>query len=287
MLTIAKNILLNGAANRPVVLDIFFSSNQKPNPVVIYAHGFNGFKDWANFDLIATAFAREGFTFIKFNFSHNGTTPEQPEDFADLEAFGHNNYTKQLEDLRAVVDWICNPGNTYAAVINTHSISLIGHSMGGGISILYASEDPRITRLIGWAAISECKTPWANWSREQLEEWKSAGVQYYTNGRTRQQMPLYYQLYEDYTTNIRRLNIERAIKQLNIPILLCHGTADTAVPVEKAHQLKDWQPRAQLYTVDSDHVFGRKHPSQEAELPPAMKAVYDTTMTFLKTTASL
>lgn len=284
MLTIVKNIVLNGADNRPIALDISFNVTGRPNPVLIYAHGFNGFKDWGNFDLIAEQFTQEGFTFIKFNFSHNGTTPEQPEDFVDLEAFGQNNYTRQLKDLQVVIDWICNPGNTYHTYMDINRISLIGHSMGGGISILYASEDPRIKRLVTWAAISECKTPWANWSREQLEEWKTTGVQYYANGRTGQQMPLYYQLYEDYTTNIRRLNIERSIKQLAIPILICHGTNDTAVPIEKARLLKDWQPHAQLFTIDSDHVFGRKHPWTEPQIPPAMQEIVVATLNFLKTT---
>ncbi|WP_435524823.1 hypothetical protein [Chryseobacterium indoltheticum] len=36
---------------------------------------------------------------VKFNFSHNGTTVEDPENFADLEAFGNNNYSKELSDL--------------------------------------------------------------------------------------------------------------------------------------------------------------------------------------------
>ena len=44
-------------------------------------------------------FAASGIAVLKFNFSHNGGTVEQPIDFPDLEAFGHNNYTKELDDL--------------------------------------------------------------------------------------------------------------------------------------------------------------------------------------------
>ncbi|MGB3155850.1 MAG: hypothetical protein WBB06_14685, partial [Chitinophagaceae bacterium] len=70
---VAKNIVIAGADKKPVALDIFFENDPEPRPVVIYAHGFNGFKDWGNFDLIAAKFAEEGFVFVKFNFSHNGT----------------------------------------------------------------------------------------------------------------------------------------------------------------------------------------------------------------------
>jgi len=278
-----KNIIINGSAGKPISLDIFLPGNNKPAPVVIYAHGFNGFKDWGNFDLVADKFAKQGYAFVKFNFSHNGTSPDHPEVFVDLEAFGSNNYSKQLEDLRIVTDWVCDPVNQYHQYIDTNQLNLVGHSMGGGIAILFTARDKRIKMLITWASICECKTPWGNWPVVKMQEWKATGVQYYTNGRTGQQMPLYYQLYEDYIQNEDQFNIERAIKNLDIPILICHGTLDTAVPVACAQALKKCQPAAGLFTVESDHVFGRSHPWQDTVLPAAMEAVVDTSLQFLKT----
>ena len=43
--------------------------------------------------------ARNGFAFVKFNFSHNGGTIENPIDFPDLKAFGNNTYGKEVADL--------------------------------------------------------------------------------------------------------------------------------------------------------------------------------------------
>ena len=287
-----KNILLPGAANKPIALDIFWGtevtalplklSPWSPKPVIIYAHGFNGFKDWGDFDLIARRFADEGFVLVKFNFSHNGTSPGHPEEFVDLEAFGNNNFTKELEDMQRVIDWVCDPANEHRDVMDTNRISLIGHSMGGGIVILQAARDPRVKKLITWAAISECKTPWGGWSEEKMQEWKRTGVQYSLNSRTKQEMPLYYQLYEDYMQHAEGLNIEKAIKSLRIPILICHGSLDPAVPVEKARLLKSWQPKAELFIVESDHVFGRKHPWVSEELPAAMEEVLVECVRWLK-----
>jgi uncharacterized protein len=277
-----KNIVIPGADAKPISLDIFFDGNAAKNPVVIYAHGFNGFKDWGNFDLIAKSFASNGFTMIKFNFSHNGTTPDQPETFADLDAFGNNNYTKQLCDLMLVTNWVCDPQNPYAPCLDTESIYLIGHSMGGGIAILYAAEDSRIKKLVTWACISECKTPWGNWPAEKMLEWKENGVQYYSNTRTNQQMPLYYQLYEDYEKNRETLSIEKAIGRITQPVLICHGSIDIAVPVENASQLQEWQPSAELFIIESNHVFDRKHPWIMTYLPAAMDAVVSKTITFLQ-----
>lgn len=262
-------------------LDIFYSA-RPPGPVVIYAHGFNGFKDWGNFDLIAEQFAAAGFTFVKFNFSHNGTTPEAPEEFVDPEAFGNNNYTRELFDLQAVIDWVRNPANPHAAAIDPTRIYLVGHSMGGGIVLLKGAEEPAVSAIATWASIGECKTPWGSWTQEQLAEWKHDGVQYITNSRTKQELPLYYQLYEDYQLHKDRLDIKGAVKRLRVPLLLCHGTHDEAVSIINAYELHAAAQGADLFELDTDHVFGRHHPWLEAYLPEAMQQVVDRTIAFFK-----
>ncbi|MEI6947888.1 alpha/beta fold hydrolase [Paraflavisolibacter sp. H34] len=273
--------LLPGAEGKPIALDLFYEGNE-PQPLVIYAHGFNGFKDWGSFDRIAAQFAAAGFAFIKFNFSHNGTTPEQPEEFVDPEAFGHNTYTKELYDLQAVIDWALDPSNGHAAAIDGNRLFLIGHSRGGGIVLLKGAEEPRIKGIATWASVARCQTPWGSWPPEKLEAWKAAGVQYITNSRTKQQLPVYYSLYLDYQQNRERLDIPAQVARLRQPLLICHGTRDEAVPVERAHELKAAQPAAELFLVDSDHVFGRKHPWTEDQLPQATQQVVDRTIAFFK-----
>jgi uncharacterized protein len=279
---IRKNIVITGASKKPITLDVFCANNDQQKPVVIYAHGFNGFKDWANFDIIAKKIANAGFVFIKFNFSHNGTTPQNPTEFTDLDSYADNSYSKELEDLAEVIDWTVSGNNPFNSQVNKSELYLIGHSMGGGIVILKAAEDSRIKKIATWAAINECKTPWGSWSAEKIENWKRTGKAFITNSRTKQDMPLNYQLYEDYQENKDRLDIKKAICSLTIPILLCHGTNDEAVAFEKAKLLKSWQPDAELFTVESDHVFGRKHPWPSEELPEPMQMVLDRTIKFFK-----
>jgi uncharacterized protein len=278
-MTIFKNILLPGSNNKPIPTDIFYKE-LKPNPVVIYAHGFNGFKDWANFDLVAKQFANAGFTFIKFNFSHNGTTPGDPENFVDLEAYGNNNYTKELHDLQVVMNWTLDNNNPHAAAIDANRLFLIGHSRGGCIVLLKAAEDDRVKAVTTWASVSECKTPWGRWDEQKLEQWKTTGVDYTVNSRTKQQMPVYYQLYLDYQNNKDRLDVISAVKRLKVPLLICHGTRDESVPVDRTHELHRANKNAELFLLESDHVFGRRHPWTEPHLPDAMQQVVNKTISF-------
>ncbi|MFN2458217.1 MAG: alpha/beta hydrolase family protein, partial [Chitinophagaceae bacterium] len=265
-----KNIII-GVESKLITLDIFYDI-LTPQPVIIYAHGFNGFKDWGNFDLIANQFAQAGFTFIKFNFSHNGTTPDKPQEFVDPEAYGNNNYTIELDDLQTVIEWTLHTENEHKVAIDTNKIYLIGHSRGGGIVLIKATEEPRIKSIATWASVAECKTPWGNWQQQRMENWKATRVEYYTNSRTKQQLPLYYQLYQDYEQNKRRLNVLQSVQRLNIPLLICHGTGDDAVPVASAYALHAACKSSELFLVESDHVFGRKHPWNDKELPQPMKA---------------
>ncbi len=223
---ISKNDIIQGKHNKPILVDSGYVPNGIKKPIVVFAHGFKGFKDWGHFNKVMEYFVENGFAFIKFNFSHNGGTVDQPIDYPDLDAFGNNNYSIELDDLETVIDWLENNTLIPSEEIDTEQIYIIGHSRGGGISILAANEDKRIKKLITWAAVSDLirRIP-----EEQMVEWKEKGVIYIENGRTHQQMPMYYQFVENVKNNLDRLNIEQAAKSLDIPFLIIHGTNDEAV----------------------------------------------------------
>ena len=280
-MTEKTNLKINSQHGKPILVDAFFNPNKAQKPVVIFAHGFKGFKDWGHFNLVAKMFAASGFVFVKFNFSHNGTTPEQPTNFADLEAFGNNNFSLELDDLGEVIDWVCN-GNSaiLASEVDTGKIYLVGHSRGGGIVILKANEDNRVRKVTTWASVSEYGKYWGH---EVMEQWKKDGVMYIANARTNQQMPLYYQMYENYFANLQRLHIPQAARNLKIPVLVVHGTADEAVPFKSGEELAGWCANAKLLTMENaGHTFGGKHPWLYLQLPKDSQKVVEETMLFFR-----
>lgn len=271
------NITLQGLHGKPILVDATYQETGRPKPVVVFSHGFKGFKDWGHFNLVAETFAQAGFVFIKFNFSHNGTTPEQPLDFADLEAFGHNNFSIELDDLGTVIDWTLSDRNL-STEIDPLRVYLLGHSRGGGISILKAGEDPRIKLLATWASVAEFGR---FWEPEVVAQWKKDGVMYIDNSRTKQQMPMYYSSYENFYANQTRLDIPAAMERLSIPTLIVHGDNDVVVPFAAGEKLTSLNPHASLLPIPGgDHAFGAKHPWAERSLPEPSASVVRATVGF-------
>jgi pimeloyl-ACP methyl ester carboxylesterase len=278
---IVKNQILHRQDAKPIVWDAHFKADSTKKPLVIFCHGYKGFKDWGSWNLVAETFSKQNLFFVKFNFSHNGGTVENPIDFTDLDAFAENNYTKELTDLKDVIDFIFSENFQYQNDIDNSNITLIGHSRGGGISIIKASEDQRITQLITWASVS-CFAKRTSTTGD-LEQWKKNGVKYVLNGRTKQQMPHHYQFYEDFILNKKRLNIKKAAEKIRIPQLIIHSMEDEAVKFSEAEHLHVWNPKSELYKIyNSNHVFGAFHPWKATKLPKTLNLVVEQSIDFIK-----
>ena len=277
---INKNSILNRKGKKSILVDTFYKEDVPNQPIVLFCHGYKGFKDWGAWDLMGKKIAEAGNCFVKFNFSHNGGTIENPIDFPDLEAFGNNNYSIELDDLNDVISWVIAHFITHPK-IDCSQITLIGHSRGGGITILKASEDNRVTKLITLASVSDFEKRTVTTS--DLDEWKAKGVKYVINGRTKQQMPHYYQFYDDFIANKERFHIASAEKRLDIPHLIIHGDNDTSISMDEAYALHQWNPNSKLVIIDgADHVFNVKHPWTSNQLSSELDIVVESIITFVK-----
>jgi pimeloyl-ACP methyl ester carboxylesterase len=280
MIQCLKNIIIDGSAGKPILIDATFKANAQAKQVVVFCHGFKGFKDWGPFNKIANHFADNDIVFVKFNFSFNGTTTNDPVNFCDLKAFGNNNFCKELDDLSLVLDWIENC-QELKGEIDTSKISLFGHSRGGSIVMLKTAEDRRVGKVISWASPSNFleRLP----KKEKLVKWKELGVAYIYNGRTKQNMPMYFQFYENCIKFAKRLNIQNAVSKMSIPHLLVHGNEDPTVLLSEAVNIKSWNPDIDLHIIDgANHVLGGFHPYALEKFPKDLQEAIDVTIKFLK-----
>lgn len=277
---VRKNQILTSEGKKPILYDVYYKQTEKPQPIVIFCHGYKGFKDWGAWHLVAEKFADAGFCFLKFNFSHNGGTVNQPIDFPDLDAFAENNFSKEMDDLDRVLNEIENGNENLPKHIS--KISLIGHSRGGGIVLIKAEEDSRIDKVVTWASVSDFKARFQVGSPE-FYKWQETGVIHVENSRTKQQLPHNFQFYENFKENEERFTIHRAVRELKKPLLIIHGSEDATVSLKEGEAIHSWNQNSKLCIIEgADHVFDAKHPWDENRLPEALAQTVAITTEFLK-----
>jgi uncharacterized protein len=280
MAQIYKNEIYFGSNNRGSLFDLTIPDNHNGD-LIVFAHGFMGFKDWGAWNLVDAYFVQKQFAFCRFNFTHNGGTIEQPNDFPDESAFSSNTYSCEVHDLICLITYLCHHFNSL------HRIHIIGHSRGGGSALLAISklkndniELFQKIRSIGlWASISDIFSRFP--SGEELKKWESDGVRAVVNTRTKQRLPQSFNLYNDYIKNRKILCIEKACKQLDFPVFIAQGDHDTSVLISEGERLSGWLQQPLHIIEGGDHVFGAKHPWVSNELPTQLKELCDKQYAFL------
>ena len=281
MKSIRNTIIKSNKHQKPILTDLFYKPTNTKKPIVIFCHGYKGYKDWGAWNLAAEEFATKELFFVKFNFSHNGGTAENPIDFPDLEAFGHNNFVLELDDLETVIDWLIN-NSEIENEADFDNITLIGHSRGGGIVTLKAAENNKVSKVISWAGVSDYGARFPK-DEKILQYWEKEGVSYIENARTKQQMPHYFQFYTNFKENEERLTIKNAVTELTIPHLIIQGENDEVVKPNEAENLHRWNPKSELIIVEEmNHPLGCTQPWTGTEMPVHLAEVVKHSIDFIK-----
>lgn len=263
MLKEVKNQIYIGSNRRESLVDLSVpdSFNGK---LIVFVHGFMGYKDWGCWNLVANFYIALGYGFCKYNVSHNGGTIDNPIDFPDTDAFAHNSYSKELYDLQCVLNWLEKQFEKLP------EIYLIGHSRAGGIALLSA-KDTRIKKIACWSAISDIAKRFPN--GKELEVWKTQGTKYILNSRTGQKLPMLYEQYEDFQSHMDELDIEKACKASTTPTIVIHGDQDTSVDLEEGRQIASWLNTRLFEIEEANHTFGATQPWESDKLPEHLHKV--------------
>lgn len=242
--------VLHGIADLSVLLG--------ERPAVVICHGFKGFMEWGFFPYVASLLAGRGFVAVRFNLSGAGMRPGD-ELVTDVGAFRENTYSRELEDLSAVLAAL---GETIApGRVDRRRIGLFGHSRGGGAALLAAAHPSwreRIRALVTWAAIADVD----RFTPEQKAEWRRAGELPVVNARTGQRLALGVGLLDDVEERRAELDLLAASAARAAPWLIVHGADDESVPVAEAHHLAEAAAgeKELLVVPGANHTFGVRHP---------------------------
>lgn len=232
--------------------------------LVVIIHGFKGFKDWGFFPWLADSLRAQQFAVCRFNMSRSGIgTHADTLDRLDL--FADDTYSVQLADLRAVVAY-CQKRLPIPAF-------LLGHSRGGGIALLGASDVANLRGVVTWSAIARAD----RWDEATKRQWRRDGHIDVINSRTKQVMRSSMRVLDDYETHREHLDILDAASRLDVPLLVVHGDRDDSVPVSESLEIASRaRDASRLIIGDAGHTYNAIHPlvhiPRELELATAVTA---------------
>lgn len=263
----------------PIYYDLYFPADGGEDnlPVILFLHGFKGFKDWGAFPEACRELSKNGFVVLAMNFSLNGVGESMTE-FDQLDLFSRETLSQDLDDVGTVIKAlkdkdIVGEGPSF----DTNTIGVLGHSRGGHTAAAASAEYPEIKCLVTWSAVADYN---ARWSDDMIKDWKEKGVTEIKNGRTGQIMPVKDVVYKDAIENADRLMAVKRVKELNIPTLFVHSKGDEAVPYNEAEKLYEHcsaEDKKIELIPDSGHTFDTAHPFEDDTFPEAFVKVVNIT----------
>lgn len=257
----------------PIRYDLYVPTGGRNSsfPVIIFLHGFKGFKDWGPFPAACEELSSAGFAVVAINFSLNGIG-DNLLDFDELDLFARETLSQDLDDVGSVIEALKKKEiTTPKAILDTESMGILGHSRGGHTAVAAAAEYDEIACLVTWSAVADYN---ARWSDDMINDWEKEGVTYIKNGRTGQMMPVKKVVYDDALTHADRLIALKRIKNMYLPALFIHAKGDEAVPYSEAELLYNASPsnnKELKLIAGSGHTFDGGHPFEGEEFPPAFE----------------
>ena len=251
--------------------------NRSSLPVILFVHGFKGFKDWGAFPDACEELVRSGFALVTFNLSLNGVGKSLTE-FDEPELFRRQTLTQDLEDVGSVIEAIKTKLISSKKIsLDTDRIGLIGHSRGGHTAVVAAAEYAEIQCLVTWSAVADYN---ARWSDKMKSDWDKNGTTEIVNSRTGQILQLDKVAYDDAISNTDRLMAIKRVQELYIPSMFIAAKEDEAVSYQDSEQLFRKSPaeEKEIRIIDgAGHTFGISHPFEEKDFPKPFAEVIDLT----------
>ncbi|MBU0963321.1 MAG: lysophospholipase [Nanoarchaeota archaeon] len=215
---------------------ILHNSKKKTDKGIILVHGFKGNKDRDLMKNLDKELSKE-YNIFRFDFSGNGESEGK---------FEEQSYSKYVEELKIVIDYLKK---------HNQNIIIIGHSLGGNITILEEEKYKNIDKLILLApAVFDNSDILKRISLKQIIALIKGSIILKVFDKQINQLKEL-KLKRKFFMNILLYNVKKAIKKIKKPILVILAEKDKAIPLKKS--INFYEKNSIKYEVikDSGHNF--------------------------------
>ncbi|VVB14261.1 unnamed protein product [Arabis nemorensis] len=209
--------------------------------IIVLCHGFLSRKESTIIKNLATAIEKEGISAFRFDFSGNGMSEG---------IFSYGNYSHETDgDLRSVIQHLSNNMNRVVTTI-------LGHSKGGDVVLLYASKYRDIRNVINLSGRYDMRKGIVDRFGEDVFE--RIEKQGFIDAKNHQKGKPGYRVTKEGLIEGLNTDMHQACLKIDkeCRVLTVHGTEDKTVPVEDAKEFAKIIPNHKLEIVEgAGHSF--------------------------------
>ncbi len=209
--------------------------------------------------LLASDLAELGVLVHRFNFSTSGMTNDLST-FARPDLFALDTWTRQVDDVRAVLDAI----RDHRLLGSGLPTPLIGHSRGGATAILCAGRHQDaigIDRIVTINAVDRC----TGYTEEEQCSIIERGSIMTKSARTDQDLRIDAGWIKEQRDDPDAHDVIALARTIRIPMLILHGEDDEAVPALAGRNIANAAQKSFIEIPGSNHVLNTRNPADPAE----------------------
>ncbi len=224
-------------------------------PLVMIVPGFLGFMDWGFYPFIARELVKNGIAALMFNHSTGGVG-RSGKPYSSLTSLAKMSIQQDMDDMDLIRSALERNEITAAERIDLSSIGLIGHSKGGGISILHSHYTGGIKAIVSINGAADfLRVP-----KEKIDKILRDGYKERQLPGTKVTIRIDKKLWEQLVNNPEKYDVIKAAEDNEACILLLHAEDDEIVPFTESGSVYEANPAKNEIRLikNSDHLLKTK-----------------------------